>query len=72
MHKRTIRGIEYEEKYKSGRIWPYLISAKIGKNIEEERAIEWTKEVFHNLEKCSIYRKKQTKESYELIFLQVI
>ena len=70
MQKRTIRGIEYEERYKSGRIWPYFISAKIGKNIEEERAIEWTKEIFHNLENCRIYRKKGAKESCELIFLQ--
>ena len=70
MQKRTIRGIEYEERYKSGRNWPYFISAKIGKNIEEERAIEWTKEIFHNLENCRIYRKKGAKESCELIFLQ--
>ena len=70
MQKKTFRGIEYEEKYKSGRIWPYFISAKNVKNIEEERAIEWTKEVFHNLENCKIYRKKGAKESYELIFRQ--
>ena len=46
MHKRIVRGIEYGEKYHSGRIWPYVITAKIGINIEEEKAIEWTKEVF--------------------------
>jgi hypothetical protein len=61
MQKRTFRGIKYEEKYKSGRIWPYFISAKIENNIEEEKAIEWIKEVFHNLESCSIYKKKKLK-----------
>ena len=70
MHKRMIRGIEYGEKYQSGRIWPYVISAKIRKEIEEERAIKWTKEVFLNLENCKIYRRKKTKDSYELLFIQ--
>ena len=71
MHKRIVKGIEYGEKYHSGRIWPYVITAKIGINIEEEKAIEWTKEVFHNLEDCRIRRRKKTeKHIYELVFIE--
>lgn len=70
MHKRIIRGIEYEEKYRSGRIWPYFITAKIGINIEEE-AIQWTKEVFYNLEDCKIRRRTKSDGTIdELVFIE--
>ena len=71
MHKRIVRGIEYGETYHSGRIWPYVIIAKIGINIEEKKAIEWTKEVFRNLEDCKIRRREKTeKHIYELVFIE--
>tara|TARA_B000000475_G_C15680268_1_gene317838 strand:+ start:270 stop:488 length:219 start_codon:yes stop_codon:yes gene_type:complete len=71
MHKRIIKGIEYEEKYRSGRIWPYFITAKIGINIEEEEAIQWTKEVFCNLEDCKIRRRTKSDGTIdELVFIE--